>query len=53
MPRIEKGNIPGYKKKVMLISATPMNNTPADIYNEIQLFQFRYDAVQKAGRKSA
>ena len=31
--------IPGYKKKVMLISATPMNNTPADIYNEIQLFQ--------------
>lgn len=39
MPRIESGNIPGYKKKVMLISATPMNNTPADIYNEIQLFQ--------------
>lgn len=39
MPRIETGNIPGYKKKVMLISATPMNNTPADIYNEIQLFQ--------------
>ena len=39
MPRIENGNIPGYKKKVMLISATPMNNTPADIYNEIQLFQ--------------
>lgn len=23
----------------MLISATPMNNTPADIYTEIQLFQ--------------
>lgn len=39
MPRIENGNVPGYKKKVMLISATPMNNTPADIYNEIQLFQ--------------
>ncbi len=39
MPRIENGNIPGYKKKVMLISATPMNNTPADIYTEIQLFQ--------------
>lgn len=39
MPRIAPGNIPGYKKKVMLISATPMNNTPADIYNEIQLFQ--------------
>lgn len=39
MPRIENGNIPGYKKKVMLISATPMNNTPADLYNEILLFQ--------------
>ena len=39
MPRVENGNIPGYKKKVMLISATPMNNTPADLYNEILLFQ--------------
>ena len=39
MPRINQGNIPGFKKKVMLISATPMNNTPADIYNEILLFQ--------------
>ena len=39
MPRVETGNIPGYKKKVMLISATPMNNTPADLYNEILLFQ--------------
>ncbi len=39
MPRYETGNIPGYKKKVMLISATPMNNTPADLYNEILLFQ--------------
>lgn len=39
MPRIETGNIPGYKKKVMLISATPMNNSPADLYNQILLFQ--------------
>ena len=39
MPRLEAGNIPGYKKKVMLISATPMNNSPADIYTEILLFQ--------------
>ena len=39
MPRLETGYIPGYKKKVMLISATPMNNTPADLYNEILLFQ--------------
>lgn len=39
MPRVETGSIPGYKKKVMLISATPMNNTPADIYNQLLLFQ--------------
>ena len=39
MPRLETGNIPGYKKKVMLISATPMNNTPADIYYQILMFQ--------------
>ena len=39
MPRVEQGNIKGYKKKVMLISATPMNNTPMDLYNEILLFQ--------------
>ena len=39
MPRIETGYIPGYKKKVMLISATPMNNTPADLYYQILMFQ--------------
>ena len=39
MPRVETGYIPGYKKKVMLISATPMNNTPADIYYQILMFQ--------------
>lgn len=39
MPRINKGNIPGYQKKVMLISATPMNNTPADLYYQILMFQ--------------
>lgn len=39
MPRINQGQIEGYKKKVMLISATPMNNSPADIYNQILLFQ--------------
>ena len=39
MPRMNVGNIGGYKKKVMLISATPMNNTPQDIYNQILLFQ--------------
>lgn len=39
MPRIETGNIKGYKKKVMLISATPMNNSPEDLYHQILLFQ--------------
>ena len=39
MPRVETGYIPGYKKKVMLISATPMNNTPADLYYQILMFQ--------------
>ncbi len=39
MPRINQGNITGYKKKIMLISATPMNNSPEDIYHEIILFQ--------------
>ena len=39
MPRVETGYIPGYKKKVMLISATPMNNTLSDIYYQITMFQ--------------
>ena len=39
MPRMNKGNVPGYRKKVMLISATPMNNTPADLYYQILMFQ--------------
>lgn len=39
MPRVETGYIPGQKKKVMLISATPMNNTPADLYYQIMMFQ--------------
>jgi len=38
-PRINKGKIEGYKKKVILISATPLNNSPADIYHQILLFQ--------------
>ncbi|MGI6369963.1 MAG: SNF2/RAD54 family helicase [Ignavibacteria bacterium] len=38
-PRINKGSIEGYKKKVILISATPLNNSPEDLYNQILLFQ--------------
>ena len=38
-PRINTGNIEGRKKKVMLISATPLNNSPEDLYHQILLFQ--------------
>jgi superfamily II DNA/RNA helicase len=38
-PRINRGKIEGHKKKVMLISATPLNNSPEDIYHQILLFQ--------------
>jgi superfamily II DNA/RNA helicase len=33
------GGIDGYEKKVVLISATPLNNKPEDIYYLISLFQ--------------
>ena len=33
------GNIEGFEKKVVLISATPLNNRPEDIYNLLQTFQ--------------
>jgi superfamily II DNA/RNA helicase len=33
------GNVEGYEKKVVLISATPLNNKPEDIYYLISLFQ--------------
>jgi superfamily II DNA/RNA helicase len=35
------GNVTGYQKKVVLISATPLNNRPEDVYNLIALFQDR------------
>lgn len=38
-PRINKGNIEGRNKKVILISATPLNNSPQDLYYQILLFQ--------------
>lgn len=37
-PRAVEGGIPGRQKKVMLISATPLNNRPEDIYYQLQLF---------------
>jgi ERCC4-related helicase/HKD family nuclease len=36
--RNKQGNIKG-PKKVMLISATPLNNSPSDLQNQIELFQ--------------
>lgn len=38
-PRATIGNDLNHKKKVMLISATPLNNRPEDIANQIYLFQ--------------
>ncbi|MBN1618663.1 DEAD/DEAH box helicase family protein [Candidatus Dojkabacteria bacterium] len=38
-PRISKGGIDGLQKKVILVSATPLNNRPDDIFYQIQMFQ--------------
>lgn len=38
-PRTGEGLISGTKKKVMLISATPLNNRPQDLYYQLLLFQ--------------
>lgn len=38
-PRSEEGMIPGKRKKIMLISATPLNNRPQDLYYQLLLFQ--------------
>lgn len=38
-PRNGEGLIPGTKKKVILISATPLNNRPQDLYYQLLLFQ--------------
>ena len=37
--RLQSGMIEGNQKKVVLISATPLNNHPRDIYYLLQLFQ--------------
>ncbi len=38
-PRTGEGLVSGTKKKVMLISATPLNNRPQDLYYQLLLFQ--------------
>lgn len=37
-PRAVEGGLAGRHKKVVLISATPLNNRPEDIYYQLQLF---------------
>lgn len=37
--RAVEGDVPGNRKKVILISATPLNNRPQDIYYQLLLFQ--------------
>lgn len=38
-PRTTKGYIDGLQKKVILVTATPLNNKPDDIFYQIQMFQ--------------
>ena len=38
-PRTTKGLIDGLQKKVILVTATPLNNKPDDIFYQIQMFQ--------------
>ncbi len=38
-PRVHAGNDKDTRKKVMLLSATPLNNRPEDIANQLYLFQ--------------
>lgn len=38
-PRVNEGMIEGFHKKVILLSATPLNNRPEDFRNLILLFQ--------------
>jgi len=40
-----KGGIDGERKKVVLISATPLNNYPSDIRNQIGLFEDIYKST--------
>ena len=38
-PCTNPGLLKSYRKKVMLLSATPLNNRPEDLLNQLQLFQ--------------
>ena len=46
-PRVNKGLVKGHQKKVMLLSATPLNNRPTDLLNLLLLFQnARYSTIE-------
>lgn len=46
-PRINEGLVKGHHKKVMLLSATPLNNRPTDLLNLLLLFQnARYSTIE-------
>lgn len=38
-PRPSGGHVPGVQKKVVLVTATALNNSPSDFLNQIRLFQ--------------
>ncbi|GAB4038612.1 helicase-related protein [Spirosoma gilvum] len=44
-PRVRRAENGDDRKKVMLISATPLNNSPADIENQLYLFQDRRNST--------
>lgn len=39
-PRPQGGNVAGFRKKVILVTATALNNAPTDLLNQIRLFQY-------------
>ncbi len=46
-PRVNEGMVKGRRKKVMLLSATPLNNRPTDLLNLLLLFQnARYSTIE-------
>ena len=44
-PRVRRAENGDDRKKVMLLSATPLNNSPADIENQLYLFQDRRNST--------
>ncbi|MCL2132796.1 MAG: phospholipase D-like domain-containing protein, partial [Bacteroidales bacterium] len=40
-----RSNSPSVRKKIMLVSATPLNNRPEDIANQVYLFQDKKDST--------